>query len=656
MTSPSTAPKGAEAGKSNGSANQTVSSSAASPSSGSHGTPGMAAAVLGSMGVVFGDIGTSPLYALRESLHHTSTAGATRAEVLGIVSLLIWAVIITVTFKYVLFIMRADNKGEGGTLSLMALAQGALGRRTNSVLLLGVVGAALFYGDAVLTPAISVLSAVEGLKLVSPVFDKTTLILPIATAILVALFVGQSYGTQRVASFFGPIMALWFLVLAILGLLHIGDDLQIFEAIYKPWHAISFLLSHGKIGFIVMGAVFLAVTGGEALYADMGHFGRRPIQIAWMSFVMPALILNYLGQGAMVLANPETAKDPFFLLAPGWALLPLVILATAATVIASQAVITGAFSLTQQAIQLGLLPRLKIQHTSETQAGQIYLPQINYLLMVLVILLVWQFRSSSALASAYGIAVTGTMIVDTSLAFIVVWKLWRWPLQWALLLCVPILIMDLAFFSANLLKFFEGGYIPITFGLLLVAMMWTWTTGTRLIADRYRRDAVSISDLMRMLDKSKPHRVDGTAVYLTGDPDMAPSALLHNLKHNRVLHKQNIILTVRTSEVPRIPKREQIQVETISPDMKRIIATLGFMETPNVPRILTLARPKGIDFDIMQTSFFVARFQVKAATKRGLPPLQHALFVTLARFSNDATDFFDIPSGRVVWLGGQVTI
>jgi KUP system potassium uptake protein len=616
----------------------------------------MAAAVLASMGVVFGDIGTSPLYALRESLAHTSATGATRAEVIGVVSLLIWAVIVTVTFKYVLFIMRADNKGEGGTLALMALAQGAVGRRTNAILLLGIVGAALFYGDAVLTPAISVLSAVEGLKLVSPIFDNTTFIVPIATAILVALFVGQSYGTARVAAFFGPVMALWFLVLALLGLRHIADDLQIFEAVYNPWHGVSFLLAHGKIGFIVLGAVFLAVTGGEALYADMGHFGRKPIQLAWMIVVMPALILNYLGQGAMVLAHPETAKDPFFLMAPSWALLPLVILATAATVIASQAVITGAFSLTQQAIQLGLLPRLKIEHTSETQAGQIYMPHVNYLLLALVLILVWTFRGSSALASAYGIAVTGTMIVDTSLAFIVVWKLWRWPMHWALLLCLPFLFMDIAFFSANLLKFAEGGYIPITFGFLLVAIMWTWTSGTRLIAERYRKDAVPIADLMRMLDKSKPHRVDGTAVYLTSDPDMAPSALLHNLKHNRVLHKQNIILTVRTSEVPRIPRREQIQVETISPDMKRIVATLGFMETPNVPRILTLARPKGIDFDIMQTSFFVARFQVKAAAKRGMPPIQHALFVTLARFSNDATDFFDIPSGRVVWLGGQVNI
>jgi KUP system potassium uptake protein len=644
-TAPPAAPKGGGAEAKNGHA-----------AAGQLKPAAMAAAVLGTMGVVFGDIGTSPLYALRESLAHTSESGATRAEVIGIVSLLIWAVIVTVTFKYVLFIMRADNKGEGGTLALMALAQGAIGRRTNAVLLLGVVGAALFYGDAVLTPAISVLSAVEGLKLVSPVFDNPKFILPIATAILVALFVGQSYGTQRVAAFFGPIMVVWFLTLGLLGLRHIADDFQIFEAVYNPWHGVSFLLSHGKIGFIVLGAVFLAVTGGEALYADMGHFGRQPIQIAWLVVVMPCLILNYLGQGAMVLAHPETAKDPFFLMAPSWALLPLVILATAATVIASQAVITGAFSLTQQAIQLGLLPRLKIEHTSEMQAGQIYMPQINYLLMVLVIILVWTFRGSSGLASAYGIAVTGTMIVDTSLAFIVVWKLWRWPMHWALLLCLPFLFMDIAFFSANLLKFAEGGYIPITFGLALVAMMWTWTSGTRLVAERYRKDAVPIADLMRMLDRSKPHRVDGTAVYLTSDPEMAPSALLHNLKHNRVLHKQNIILTVRSSDVPRIHRRDQIQVETISPDMKRIVATLGFMETPNVPRILTLARPKGIDFDIMQTSFFVARFQVKAATKRGMPPLQHALFVTLARFSNDATDFFDIPSGRVVWLGGQVTI
>jgi KUP system potassium uptake protein len=416
------------------------------------------------------------------------------------------------------------------------------------------------------------------------------------------------------------------------------------------------MLSHGKIGFIVLGAVFLAVTGGEALYADMGHFGRRPIQMAWLCFVGPALILCYLGQGAMLLAHPETIKDPFFLMAPEWALLPLVILATIATVIASQAVITGAYSLTQQAIQLGLIPRLKILHTSETQAGQIYMPQINALLLVLVVVLVLIFQSSSKLASAYGIAVTGTMVVDTSLAFIVVWKLWKWPLHWALAVSVPFLLVDLSFFTANLLKFFEGGYIPVAFALFLVATMWTWARGTRLIADKYRREAVAVTDLMRMLETSKPHRVEGTAVYLTGDPEMAPSAMLHNLKHNRVLHKNNVILTIRTADTPRVPKKDQVEVDVIAPDLKRIVATVGYMETPSVPRILSLARPKGIDFDIMQTSFFLARFQVKRSGKPAMPAWQHGIFVALARMSNDATDFFDIPSGRVVWMGGTVTI
>ena len=609
--------------------------------------------MLGSMGIVFGDIGTSPLYALRESLTHVSDKNLLPVEIIGIVSLLIWAIIITVTLKYVLLIMRADNKGEGGTLSLMALAQTALGKRTRAIFMLGVLGAALFYGDAVITPAVSVLSAVEGLKYVTQVFDPY--IIPITIGILVALFVAQKNGTGRVGAFFGPITLVWFIVIALLGLRHIGDDLNILHA-FNPLNGVSFMLSHGKVGFVVLGSVFLAVTGGEALYADMGHFGRRPIQLTWLLIVSPALLLNYLGQGAMLLSKPESIKDPFYLMAPEWALFPLVILATLATVIASQAVITGAFSLTQQAIQLGLLPRLKIQHTSETLAGQIYMPQINYLLLVLVVLLVLTFRSSSALASAYGIAVSGTMIVTTALLFIVARGLWKWPLYRAALVCGPFLLIDVTFFGANLLKIADGGYLPITFGLMLVLLMWTWNRGTRLIAEKYRRDAVSLTDLMRMLETSKPHRVDGTAVYLTGDVEMAPSALLHNLKHNRVLHKQNIILTVKTSEIPRVPKRDQLVVENIAPDMKRIIATVGYMETPNVPRLLTLAKPKGLEFDIMQTSFFLARFQVKRSAKAGMPKWQHMVFVGLARMSNDATDFFDIPSGRVVWMGGQVTV
>lgn len=608
--------------------------------------------VVGSLGVVFGDIGTSPLYAFRESISHT-VDGDFRQAVVGIVSLLLWAIIFTVTIKYVLVIMKADNKGEGGTLSLMALAQHGIGKRTRSLLMLGVVGAALFYSDAVLTPAISVLSAVEGLKHVTPVFEPV--VVPIAVGILVGLFMAQKNGTGRVAALFGPVMIVWFFTLAVLGLVHILDDLSIFKAL-NPYYAIRFLFENGKIGFIVLGSVFLAVTGGEALYADMGHFGRKPIRIAWTWIVLPALVLNYIGQGAMVLARPEAKVEPFFLMVSDTFRFPLVILATCATVIASQAVITGAYSLTQQAIQLGLLPRLRILHTSETRVGQIYMPQVNAMLMVLVILLVLTFHSSSAIASAYGIAVSGTMIVDTTLFFIVAWRVWNLDLRWALALCIPFILVDLAFFSANLFKFAEGGYLPVVFAALLILIMWTWARGTRLVADKYRREAVSLADLMRMLEKSKPHRVEGTAVYLTSDPEMAPSALLHNLKHNRVLHKQNIILTVRTADIPRVPKREQLDVKIVCGDMKRIIANLGYMETPNVPRLLTLARPHGIEFEIMQTSYFLARFQVKPASKHGMPHWQHAIFVALARLSNDATDFFDIPSGRVVWLGGQVTV
>lgn len=608
--------------------------------------------VVGTLGVVFGDIGTSPLYAFRESIGHT-VDGDFRQAVVGIVSLLLWAIIVTVTIKYVLVIMKADNKGEGGTLSLMALAQHGIGKRTRSLLMLGVVGAALFYSDAVLTPAISVLSAVEGLKHVTPVFEPV--VVPIAVGILVGLFMAQKNGTGRVAALFGPVMIVWFFTLGVLGLVHILDDISIFKAL-NPYYAVRFLVENGKIGFIVLGSVFLAVTGGEALYADMGHFGRKPIRIAWTWIVLPALVLNYIGQGAMVLARPDAKVEPFYLMVNDTFRFPLVILATCATVIASQAVITGAYSLTQQAIQLGLLPRLRILHTSETRVGQIYMPQVNGMLMVLVILLVLTFRSSSAIASAYGIAVSGTMIVDTSLFFIVAWRVWKLDIRWALALCIPFVMVDIAFFSANLFKFAEGGYLPVVFAGLLILTMWTWARGTRLVADKYRREAVTLADLMRMLEKSKPHRVEGTAVYLTSDPEMAPSALLHNLKHNRVLHRQNIILTVRTADVPRVSKREQLKVDNIGSDMKRIVAHLGYMETPNVPRLLTLARPHGIEFEIMQTSFFLARFQVKPAAKHGMPLWQHTIFVALARLSNDATDFFDIPSGRVVWLGGQVTV
>lgn len=613
---------------------------------------------IGSVGVVYGDIGTSPLYALKESLHHASHDGLTRIEVIGIVSLLIWAVVVVVTLKYVVFIMRADNKGEGGTLSLMALAQKVAGRRSLPVFLFGVMGAALFYGDSIITPAISVLSAAEGLKLVTPVFQNQWNVIMLAIGILLALFWVQKRGTASVAKFFGPIMVVWFLVLATLGIMHIEDDLGILAA-FNPYYAALFVADHGVIGLIVLGSVFLAVTGAEALYADMGHFGRFPIRAAWLLFVFPALTLNYLGQGAFVLKNlhdPKMISDPFFLLAPEWALLPLVILTGVATVIASQAVITGAFSLTQQAVQLGLLPRIAIKHTSETQLGQIYIAPVNRFLAVGVVLLVLTFKTSSSLASAYGIAVTGAMLADTALFFIVARKVWKWHNWQVAALGIPFLMVDLVFFGANCLKIPEGAYLPLIFGAVLIVLMWTWVRGTKIVYDKTRRDSVPLVDLIKMLEKSKPVRVAGTAVFLTSDPEAAPGALLHNLKHNKVLHKRNIVLTIKTADSPRVPDAERLEIEELSEDVKLIIVRVGYMETPRVPHFLALARRRGLDFDIMQTSFFLSKRSIKPAASSGMPLWQDNVFIFLSRMAANATDFFHIPSGRVVEMGAQVTV
>lgn len=616
------------------------------------------ALAVGSVGVVYGDIGTSPLYALKESVHHAAKDGITRAEVIGIVSLLIWAVIVVVTLKYVVFILRADNKGEGGTLSLMALAQQAFGRRSPVIFLLGVMGAALFYGDSIITPAISVLSAVEGLKLVHPAFTDQWNVIMLAIAILFALFLVQSRGTASVARFFGPIMVVWFTVIAALGIMHIEDDIGILAA-FNPYYAAEFVAGHGVIGLLVLGSVFLAVTGAEALYADMGHFGRLPIRLAWLLFVFPALTLNYLGQGAFVLKNisdPRAIENPFFLLAPEWAVLPLVILSGVATIIASQAVITGAFSLTQQAVQLGLLPRIEIRHTSETTLGQIYIPQVNWLLALGVVALVLLFKTSSSLASAYGIAVTGAMLADTGLFFIVARYVWQWPNWRVALFGIPFLAIDLIFFGANCLKIPDGAYMPLIFGSALILMMWTWVRGTRIVNEKSRRDSVPLVDLIKMLEKSKPVRVAGTAVFLTADPDTAPGALLHNLKHNKVLHKRNIMLTIRTEDMPRVPESEKLQIEELSEDVKRIVVRIGYMETPRVPHFLALARRRGLDFDIMQTSFFLGKRTIKAAATSGMPLWQDNLFIFLSRTAANATDFFHIPTGRVVELGAQVTV
>jgi KUP system potassium uptake protein len=619
------------------------------------GTFGLA---VGSVGVVYGDIGTSPLYALKESIHHAAKDGLLRDEVIGIVSLLIWAVVIVVTIKYVVFIMRADNRGEGGTLSLMALAQKKIGRRTLSTFLLGVMGAALFYGDSIITPAISVLSAVEGLKLVTPVFRDQWNVIMLALAILLALFMVQSRGTGSVAKFFGPIMVVWFAVLAFLGLSHINDDIEILKA-FNPIYAAWFVSNHGMIGLLVLGSVFLAVTGAEALYADMGHFGRFPIRLAWLLFVFPALTLNYLGQGAFVLQNiadPKAIENPFFLLAPEWAVLPLVILSGLATVIASQAVITGAFSLTQQAVQLGLLPRLEIRHTSEMLLGQIYIPVVNRLLAVGVVILVLAFKTSSDLASAYGIAVTGAMLADTGLFFIVAYHVWKWKPWQIAALGIPFLMIDLIFFGANCLKIPEGAWMPLVFGTFLIVVMWTWVRGSRIVYQKSRKDSVPLLDLIKMLEKSKPVRVAGTAVFLTSDPETAPGALLHNLKHNKVLHKRNIVMTINYAEVPRVPEAEKLTINELSDDVKLIIVKVGYMETPRVPHFLALARRRGLDFDIMQTSFFLGKRTIKAAATSGMPLWQDNLFIFLSRMAANATDFFHIPTGRVVELGAQVTV
>jgi KUP system potassium uptake protein len=630
-----------------------------------HRKAGFAGLALGSVGVVYGDIGTSPLYALKESLHHTATDGvASRIEVIGVVSLLIWALIIVVTLKYVVFIMRADNKGEGGTLSLMALAQTKTGRNMGPVFLLGVIGAALFYGDSIITPAISVLSAVEGLKQIEGLKDSVLVsnsyIVLFASIILVALFAVQSRGTGKVAAFFGPIMLVWFLTLAILGLMHIGDDLAILNAI-NPYYAAYFLFNHGFIGLIVLGSVFLAVTGAEALYADMGHFGRNPIRAAWLALVFPALVINYLGQGALILKNPTAMADknfsPFYALAPDFLLVPFIGLALMATVIASQAVITGAFSLTQQAVQLGLLPRLEIRHTSETQRGQIYLPQINWLLAIGVLILVVTFKTSSSLANAYGIAVTGAMLADAGLFYFVTRKVWGWSPLRSFLIVTPFIIVDVIFFGANLLKLLDGAYLPLIFGAVLIVLMWTWVRGSRIVFTKERKDSLPVADLFRMLEKSQPARVKGTAVFLTSDPENAPGALLHNLKHNKVLHQRNIILTIKAMDVPWVPESEQVLITPICNDeVTRIIARIGYMQSPRVPRILTLARRHGLDFDIMQTSFFLGRRTIKISARSGMPVWQDAVFIFLTRMATNATDFFHIPTGRVVELGSQVTV
>jgi KUP system potassium uptake protein len=617
-----------------------------------HQTSGFWTLLLGCIGVVYGDIGTSPLYALREALVHSASDGLLNSEIIGVVSMLLWALTLIVTIKYVLLILNADNNGEGGTLSLLALAQKVMGRR-NFLIIVGILGASLFYGDAVITPAISVLSAVEGLKLVAPSLSEW--VLPITTVILVVLFMVQSRGTGKIAAYFGPITLVWFVVMGVLGIMNIGDEPAILAAV-NPLNAVSFVIDHGWMALIIIGSVFLAITGAEALYADMGHFGRKPIQIAWFALVFPALALNYLGQGALIMARPETLENPFYLLAPDWALLPLVILATMATVIASQAVITGAFSLTQQAIQLGFIPRLEIRHTSEEQFGQIYIPKVNAILFVGVMVLVWTFQSSGRLASAYGIAVTGNMVVTSILGFIVFWKCWKWSPWLSGIVVLPFILIEFIFLGSNMLKVLDGGYAPLGLAAVLSLIMWTWIRGTRIAYSKAHRESIALTDLTRMLERSKPMRARGTAVFLTSDTTLAPSALMHNLKHNGVIHERNIIMTIKVENTPRVAPEDRVQIEEVSELFTRVFLTFGYMEEPNVPKALSLAKKKGLKFEIMSTSFFLSRRAFRATSANGMPLWQDRLYISMALSAADTSGFYCLPTNRVVEMGQQFTI
>ena len=619
---------------------------------------------LGSVGVVFGDIGTSPLYAFREALAQTGEARMTVGSVMGVTSLALWALFLVVTVKYVFFLMRADNRGEGGVLSLAALAQSAVGRRTPLIFFLACAGASLFYGDAIITPAMSVLSAIEGLRSIPSISAGVTLpvVLVASLTILVVLFAVQSKGTSGMGRYFGPICVVWFMVIALLGVTHIVHAPAVAGAL-NPVHAVRFLAHHGVAGLFVLGSVFLTVTGAEALYADMGHFGRWPIQASWVGFVLPALMLNYLGQGAFVLhliteAHGRAVQngDWFFLMAPEAYRAPLVVLATAATIIAAQAVITGAFSLTSQAIQLGLLPRMTVLRTSPTQAGEIYMPQINLMLCVGVILLIAVFKTSSDLAHAYGLAVTGTMAVTTSLAFIVVRRRWKWALWQALILIGPLFAIDMVFLGANGLKILSGGFVPLILGGAVFILMATWVRGTELISEKVAAESVPLEDMVPVFANSSAYRAEGTAVFLTSDPDLTPAALLHNLKHNRVLHKNNLIVSIRTADVPRVSEFERASIQKLSDDFSRISLTYGFMETPNVPKALADLRKKGISFDIMSTSFFLGRRSIVPSATSRLPRLLNNAFIWMTRNAANPTDFFHIPAGRVVELGGQLAI
>lgn len=611
--------------------------------------------LIGCVGVVYGDIGTSPLYAFREALRPFLNEGVQADKVIGLISLMVWTLTIIVTFKYVLFLLRADNDGEGGTLSLLALLMKKTGSFMPVLFFAGLIGAALFIGDAMITPALSVMSALEGMKLVTPTFDDY--VLPLAAAVMVALFAVQSKGTQAVAKFFGPITVVWFLAMAWGGLIHIGDDWTILQAL-NPINAFWFITHAGWAGLIVLGAVFLTVTGAEALYADLGHFGRKPISTAWFVLVFPALAVNYLGQGALVLSHPEAVHNPFYLLYPDWALLPMVILATMATIIASQAVITGAFSLARQAVHLGFLPRLLIKFTSETHTGQIYVPAVNVLLFVGVIVLIFSFGDSESLATAYGISVTGAMVVTTLMAFEFLRSVWGYSTVVAALLLAPLLVIETVFLLANLLKIHDGGWVPVALALSIMIVMWTWTRGSQMLREKTARNDVPLETFIRSIEKSThaPQTVRGTAVFLTSVGDKTPAVLLHNIKHNHVLHEQNVILTVRTSEHPYVAEKERVTLTELSDRFARLELCFGFMDEPNVSKSLSLCKKAGFKFEIMQTSFYLGRRTLISDPNSGLPGWQDKLYIALAGLGIDPSSYFKLPANRVVEIGEQVTI
>lgn len=608
--------------------------------------------VVASIGVVYGDIGTSVLYAFREAVAAASGGPGVvpqPAAVLGILSLILWSLLIIVSAKYVLILLRADNHGEGGILALMALVQRSASRR--GVLVLGAIGAALFYGDALITPAISVLSAVEGAKLAMPVSHNAAVIATIA--ILIALFSAQGYGTHRVAAAFGPIMIVWFVVIGGAGIWQITRNPAVLAAV-NPIYAVDFMTANIVIGLTTLGAVFLAVTGAEALYADLGHFGRKPITYAWFTFVLPALLLNYFGQGALVLSDPSAIDNPFYRTVPPVGLLPLVVLATLATIIASQATITGAYSLTSQAVQLRLLPRLTIRHTSEEHAGQIYLPAVNWLMLAGVLTLVISFQASENLASAYGIAVTGTMIVTAILASLMMVSRWKWSWLQTAAVMIPFLAVELVFLCANMLKLVDGGWVTLLIAAVMFTIMMVWWKGTGILLAKTRRTEIPLTDLTASLERSSATTVSGTGVYLTANPDNAPTALLHTLKHFKVMHERIVIISVITSDWPHLGIEEGVSMERLSERIVRIRIVTGFMQQPNIPEVLAFCRTRGLPNDLMTTSFMLSRRAIKAERPSSLPLPATALYIMLAHNAADATDYFRIPKDRVVEIGTQV--